>query len=64
MVVSAVFQFGLGITINNRKAEQEVTVKKEMKSSFLNYNIQTDITQRWNKLQSEVSDLCDKFIHL
>lgn len=56
MIFDALFQFGLGLTIINRKADQEIMVKKEMKSSFLSYGIQSDITQRWNGFQSEVSD--------
>lgn len=54
MIISAIFQLGLGIIIINRKTDQETMVKKEMKLSFLNYNIQSDVTQRWNSFQSEV----------
>lgn len=54
MIISAIFQLGLGIIIINRKTDQEIMVKKEMKLSFLNYNIQSDVTQRWNSFQSEV----------
>ncbi|CAH1725472.1 unnamed protein product [Aphis gossypii] len=53
MIISAIFQLGLGIIIINRKTDQETMVKKEMKLSFLNYNIQSDVTQRWNSFQSE-----------
>lgn len=56
MIFGALFEFGLGLTIINRKADQEIMVKKEMKSSFLSYGIQSDITQRWNEFQLEVSD--------
>lgn len=54
MIISAIFQLGFGITIINRIADQQSMVKKEMKSSFLNYGIQSDVTQRWNSFQSEV----------
>lgn len=57
MIASALFQYGLGITIINRTAVQGVMVKKEMKSSYLSYGIQSNITERWNEFQSEVSDL-------
>ncbi|KAL5243680.1 hypothetical protein ACI65C_011090 [Semiaphis heraclei] len=53
MIISAIFQLGFGITIINRIADQQSMVKKEMKSSFLNYGIQSDVTQRWNSFQSE-----------
>jgi len=54
MMISAIFQLGLGIIIFNRITDQETMVKKEMKSSFLSYDIQSDVTQRWNSFQSEV----------
>lgn len=57
MIASALFQYGLGIKIINRTAVQDVMVKKEMKSSYLSYGIQSNITERWNEFQSEVSDL-------
>ncbi|XP_025197389.1 uncharacterized protein LOC112596109 [Melanaphis sacchari] len=55
MIISAIFQLGLGIIIINRKIDQETMVKKEMKLSFLSYDIQLDVTQRWNSFQSEFS---------
>ncbi|XP_015379535.1 PREDICTED: uncharacterized protein LOC107173487, partial [Diuraphis noxia] len=55
MIISAIFQLGLGITIINRITDQQTMVKKEMKLSFLNYGIQSDVTQRWNSFQSELS---------
>ncbi|XP_060839988.1 uncharacterized protein LOC132921143 [Rhopalosiphum padi] len=55
MMISAIFQLGLGIIIFNRITDQETMVKKEMKSSFLSYDIQSDVTQRWNSFQSEFS---------
>lgn len=54
MIISAIFQLGLGITIINRATDQQIMVKKEMKKSFLSYGIQSDVTQRWNSFQSEV----------
>lgn len=56
MISIALFQFGLGITIINRKAVKEIMVKKEMKLVFSCYGTQSNITQNWNKMQSEVSD--------
>jgi len=56
MIISAIFQLGLGITIINRITDQQIMVKKEMKLSFLNYGIQSDVTQRWNSFQSEVGN--------
>jgi len=65
MIISALFQFGIGITLINRRADQEIMVKKEMKLSFLSYSIQSEITQRWNEFQSEVSNfLFEVFIFL
>lgn len=58
MIVNALFQFGLGITIINTNSNQEIMVKKEMIFSFLSYGIRSDTTERWNNFQSEVSDLC------
>lgn len=55
MIFDALFQFGLGLTIINRESDQEIMVKKEMKLSFLSYSIQSDVTQRWDGFQSEVS---------
>eukprot|EP00102_Acyrthosiphon_pisum_P023485 XP_016660695.1 PREDICTED: uncharacterized protein LOC100572098 isoform X2 [Acyrthosiphon pisum] len=55
MIISAIFQLGLGITMINRVTDQQTMVKKEMKLSFLNYGIQSDVTQRWNSFQSELS---------
>lgn len=58
MIVSALFQFGLGMIIINRKADQEILVKKEMKHSFLNYGLQSrQSDMRWIKFEEEVSDL-------
>lgn len=54
MIISAIFQLGLGITIINRVTNQQIMVKKEMKKSFLSYGIQSDVTQRWNSFQTEV----------
>lgn len=54
MIISAIFQLGLGITIINRIIDQHIMVKKEMKLSFLSYGTQSDVTQRWNSFQSEV----------
>jgi len=54
MIISAIFQLGLGITMINRVIDQQTMVKKEMKLSFLSYGIQSDVTQRWNSFQSEV----------
>ncbi|XP_022161527.1 uncharacterized protein LOC111027451 [Myzus persicae] len=55
MIISAIFQLGLGITIINRIIDQHIMVKKEMKLSFLSYGTQSDVTQRWNSFQSELS---------
>lgn len=55
MIFSAVFQFGLGITLINRKADQIINLRKEMKASFLSYGILSDVTKRWDEFQSEVS---------
>ncbi|XP_060860775.1 uncharacterized protein LOC132938116 isoform X2 [Metopolophium dirhodum] len=55
MIISAIFQLGLGITMINRVIDQHTMVKKEMKLSFLSYGIQSDVTQRWNSFQSELS---------
>lgn len=63
MITSALFQFGLGITIINRKADQEIMVKKEMKFSFLSYGIQSNITEHWNEFQSEVSNIFIEILH-
>ncbi|KAL4121761.1 hypothetical protein QTP88_014210 [Uroleucon formosanum] len=60
MIISAIFQLGLGITIINRATDQQIMVKKEMKKSFLSYGIQSDVTQRWNSFQSEVMSLKNK----
>lgn len=57
MITGALFQFGLGITIINRKADQEIMVKKEMKFSFLSYDIESDVTQHWNEFQLDVSNV-------
>jgi len=54
MIISAIFQLGLGITFINRITDQQTMVKKEMKLSFLSYGIQSDVTQRWNLFQLEV----------
>jgi len=63
MIFSALFQCGLGIRIINRKANQEIMVRKEMKSSFLSYYEQSqDSKHRWDEFQLEVSNLiiCSK----
>lgn len=54
MIVSGIFQLGLGITIINRIADQQTMVKTEMKLSFSNYGIHSDVTQGWDSFQSEV----------
>ncbi|XP_050529241.1 uncharacterized protein LOC126898874 [Daktulosphaira vitifoliae] len=55
MIASGWFQFGLGIVIINRRVDQEMLVKNEMKISFLSYSTEADIKRRWNEFQFEFS---------